>query len=263
MVDFSEDFKGKRVVVTGAAGIFGGWIAQAFANAGAHVLLTDKDPARLGAATESLAGSGHLEFAADLTSDTDIKALLAYIAENWGAADVLVNNAGIYPSGFLLDINADDWDKIFGINLRAPFLVSQGVARQMIDQGVKGSIINISSGAARKMRRSVVPYCVSKTALDRLNKGLAIELAEFGIRVNIVEPGFAPGSEVSHLTQEHIDSVLGNIPLGRPSQPTDAANAVLFLASDAAAYITGSTLAADGGNSIGSLAVYQAKKKPL
>ncbi|MEZ2218966.1 SDR family NAD(P)-dependent oxidoreductase [Rhizobium sp. RCC_161_2] len=263
MVDFSEDFKGKRVVVTGAAGIFGGWIAQAFANAGAHVLMTDKDPARLGATTESLAGSGHLQFAADLTSDADIEALLAYVAENWGAADVLVNNAGIYPSGFLLDINADDWDKIFGINLRAPFLLSQGIARQMIDQGVKGSIINISSGAARKMRRSVVPYCVSKTALDRLNKGLAIELAEFGIRVNIVEPGFAPGSEVSHLTQEHIDSVLGNIPLGRPSQPTDAANAVLFLASDAAAYITGSTLATDGGNSIGSLAVYQAKKKPL
>jgi 3-oxoacyl-[acyl-carrier protein] reductase len=133
----------------------------------------------------------------------------------------------------------------------------------MIDKGVKGSIVNISSGASRKMRRSVVPYCVSKTALDRLNKGLAIELAEFGIRVNIVEPGFAPGSEVSHLTQEHIDNVLGNIPLGRPSQPTDAANAVLFLASDAAAYITGATLAADGGNSIGSLAVYQSKKKPL
>jgi 3-oxoacyl-[acyl-carrier protein] reductase len=263
MVDFSEDFKGKRVVVTGAAGIFGGWIAQAFANAGANVLLTDKDPDRLSAVTESLAGSGHLQVAADLTSDVDIKALLTYIVENWSAADVLVNNAGIYPSGFLLDIDADDWDKIFGINLRAPFLLSQGIARQMIAQGVKGSIINISSGAARKMRRSVVPYCVSKTALDRLNKGLAIELAEFGIRVNIVEPGFAPGSEVSHLTQEHIDSVLGNIPLGRPSQPTDAANAVLFLASDAAAYITGSTLAADGGNSIGSLAVYQAKKKPL
>ncbi|MDL2397925.1 SDR family NAD(P)-dependent oxidoreductase [Rhizobium mayense] len=263
MVDFSPDFEGKRVVVTGAAGIFGGWIAQAFASAGARVLLTDKDPARLAAAASHLGEGNHLQFAADLTSDGDIKALLAFIAENWGATDVLVNNAGIYPSGFLLDINADDWDKIFSINLRAPFLLSQGIARQMIDQGVKGSIVNISSGASRKMRRSVVPYCVSKTALDRLNKGLAIELAEFGIRVNIVEPGFAAGSKVSHLTQEHIDNVLGNIPLGRPSQPSDAANAVLFLASDAAAYITGATLAADGGNSIGSLAVYQDKKKPL
>lgn len=263
MVDFSNDFKGKHVVVTGAAGIFGGWIAQAFANAGAQVLLTDKDAARLAVAAKTVGDGNHPQFAADLTFDADIKALLAHIADTWGAADVLVNNAGIYPSGFLLDINAYDWDQIFGINLRAPFLLSQGVARQMIDKGIKGSIIDISSGGSRKIRRTSVPYCVSKAALDRLNKGLAIELAEFGIRVNIVEPGFAPGSDVSHLTQEHIDAVLGNIPLGRSSQPGDAANAVLFLASDAASYITGATLTADGGNSIGSLAVYQAKKKPL
>lgn len=262
MVDFSQDFKGKRVVVTGAAGIFGGWIAKAFAKAGAELLLTDADPARLASAAREI-GAGHRQHVADLTSDADIKSLLSVIAEHWGAADVLVNNAGIYPSGFLLDLTAEDWDRIFDINLRAPFLLSQGVARQMIDKGVKGSIVNISSGAARKMRRTVVPYCTSKTALDRLNKGLALELAEFGIRVNIVEPGFAPGSDVSHLTQEHIDSVVGSIPLGRISAPQDAATAVLYLASDAAAYVTGATLTVDGGNSIGSLAVFQAKKTAL
>lgn len=262
MVDFSQDFKGKRVVVTGAAGIFGGWIAKAFAKAGAELLLTDADPARLASAAREI-GAGHRQHVADLTSDADIKSLLSVIAEHWGAADVLVNNAGIYPSGFLLDLTAEDWDRIFDINLRAPFLLSQGVARQMIDKGVKGSIVNISSGAARKMRRTVVPYCTSKTALDRLNKGLALELAEFGIRVNIVEPGFAPGSDVSHLTQEHIDSVVGSIPLGRISAPEDAATAVLYLASDAAAYVTGATLTVDGGNSIGSLAVFQAKKTAL
>lgn len=263
MVDFSEDFQGKRVIVTGAAGIFGGWIAQAFAKAGARVLLTDSDAGRLAAAAERIGDGKQLQFAADLTSDADIKALVDYVGKTWGAADVLVNNAGIYPSGFLLDIGAEDWDRIFDVNLRAPFLLSTGIARQMIAEGVKGSIVNISSGASRKMRRSVVPYCVSKTALDRLNKGLAIELAEFGIRVNIVEPGFAPGSDVSHLTQEHIDTVLNSIPLGRVSQPEDAANAVLYLASDAASYVTGATLTADGGNSIGSLAVFQAKKNPL
>ncbi|MBB3610568.1 SDR family NAD(P)-dependent oxidoreductase [Rhizobium sp. BK602] len=262
MVDFSQDFKGKRVVVTGAAGIFGGWIAKAFAKAGAELLLTDADPARLASAAREI-GVSHRQHVADLTSDADIKSLLSVIAEHWGAADVLVNNAGIYPSGFLLDLTAEDWDRIFDINLRAPFLLSQGVARQMIDKGVKGSIVNISSGAARKMRRTVVPYCTSKTALDRLNKGLALELAEFGIRVNIVEPGFAPGSDVSHLTQEHIDSVVGSIPLGRISAPEDAATAVLYLASDAAAYVTGATLTVDGGNSIGSLAVFQAKKTAL
>jgi len=263
MVDFSQDFEGKRVVVTGAAGIFGGWIAEAFADAGATLLVTDADAPRLSVAAAKLSGGPHLQKTADLTSDDDLKALLAFVADSWGTADVLVNNAGIYPSGFLLDISIADWDRVFDVNVRAPFILSQGVARQMIDNNVKGSIINISSGASRKMRKTVVPYCTSKTTLDRLNKGFAIELAEFGIRVNIVEPGFAPGSDVSHLTQEHIDSVLSTIPLGRVSAPEDAATAVLYLASDAASYVTGSTLTVDGGNSIGSLAVFQTKKNPL
>jgi 3-oxoacyl-[acyl-carrier protein] reductase len=113
------------------------------------------------------------------------------------------------------------------------------------------------------MRRTVVPYCVSKTALDRLTKGFAIELAEFGIRVNAVEPGFAAGSRVSAITDEHVAATVSAIPLGRPSSPQDAVQAVLYLCSEAAAYVTGATLTVDGGNSIGSLAVHQAKKTPL
>ena len=124
----------------------------------------------------------------------------------WGAADILVNNAGVYPSGFLLDIDVAEWDRIFDINLRAPFLLTRGLAKQMIAAQARGSIINISSGASRKMRRTVVPYCTSKTALDRLTKGFAIELAEFGIRVNAVEPGFVAGSTVSLLTDEHVEA---------------------------------------------------------
>lgn len=263
MVDFSKDFHGKHVVVTGAAGIFGGWIAKAFADAGAKLILTDADQERLATAAKEIGDGTHLQYVADLTSDTDITSLLDYVGQQWGSADVLVNNAGIYPSGFLLDTTAQDWDRIFNINLRAPFLLSQGIAKQMIAKGVKGSIINISSGASGKMRRTAVAYSTSKTALDRLNKGLALELAEYGIRVNIVEPGFAPGSDVSKLSQEHVDVVSGNIPLGRISLPGDAATAVLYLASEAASYITGASLPVDGGNSIGSLAVYQAKKHAL
>jgi NAD(P)-dependent dehydrogenase (short-subunit alcohol dehydrogenase family) len=131
-----------------------------------------------------------------------------------GAPDIVVNNAGVYPSGFLIDIDAAEWDRIFGVNLRAPFLISRGFAKQMIAARQPGSIINISSGAARKMRRTVAPYCVSKTALDRLTKGFALELAEFGIRVNAVEPGFAPGSMSSPLTPAHVEATLGQIPLG-------------------------------------------------
>jgi 3-oxoacyl-[acyl-carrier protein] reductase len=133
----------------------------------------------------------------------------------------------------------------------------------MIAAGQGGSIVNISSGASRKMRSTVVPYCVSKTALDRLTKGFALELAEYGIRVNALEPGFAPGSEVSPLTSAHVAATVGGIPLGRAASAEDVCNGLFYLCSSAAGFVTGTTLSIDGGNSVGSSAVYQAKKKAL
>ena len=257
-------FAGQSVVITGACGIYGGWIAAAFARAGARLCLTDLDPAALEVALAGMsAASGSFIHAADLTRDSELAAFSARLAQEWGAPDILVNNAGVYPSGFLLDIDAAEWDRIMDVNLRVPFLLTQHLAKLMIAQQRPGVVINISSGAARKMRRSVVPYCLSKTALDRLTKGFAIELAEYGIRVNAVEPGFAAGSQSSPLTEAHVAATVGGIPLGRASNPEDAANAVLFLCSPAAAYITGASLAVDGGNSIGSLMVHQDKKTAL
>lgn len=261
-VNFENEFKGKRVVVTGASGIIGGWIAKGFAEAGAELCLTDRTQEGLAEAARRIGGNP-LTITADLTDAKDIERFAADVASAWGAPDIVVNNAGIYPSGFLLDIGVEDWDRIMGVNLRAPFLISQLFAKQMIAKGVKGAVVNISSGAAGKMRRTVVPYCISKTGLDRLTKGLALELAEYGIRVNAVEPGFIEGSNVSVLPSEHVASMHGAIPLGRPSEAEDIASAVLYLASGAAAYVTGATLAVDGGNSIGSLAVFQAKKSAL
>ncbi len=263
-MDFFSDLKGRRAVVTGACGVIGRWLVETLRDAGCDLCLTDTDGRRLsellGETNLSQASFAH---AADLTDEASVNALAATVRERWGAADILVNNAGIYPSGFLLDITTEEFDRIFDINLRAPFILTKALAIQMIEKGVKGSVINISSGASRKMRRTVVPYCTSKTALDRLTKGFAIELAEFGIRVNSLEPGFAAGSTVSDLTDEHIRNTISNIPLGRPSSRQDVGNALLYLASDASAYVTGSTLTVDGGNSIGSLAVHQSKKNPL
>lgn len=263
MTDFF-DLTGKRALVTGACGVIGGWIARSLADAGCALALTDVRADALDATLADLSTrKDSFAKTADLTDESSIDGLLAAVGERWGAVDILVNNAGIYPSGFLLDISTVDFDQIFSINLRAPFILSRGVARQMIDKKIKGSIINVSSGASRKMRRTVVPYCTSKTALDRLTKGFAIELAEFGIRVNALEPGFAAGSAVSNLTDAHIANTVAAIPLGRPSSPSDVGNALLYLASDASSYVTGATLTVDGGNSIGSLAVYQDKKNPL
>jgi 3-oxoacyl-[acyl-carrier protein] reductase len=262
-MNFEHEFKGKKVIVTGASGIIGGWIADAFAREGAVVCLTDRNAEKLDAKRTALAGSGHLAIAADLTDAASIAAFADKVGETWGAPDILVNNAGIYPSGFLLDISIDDWDELMGVNLRAPFLLSQLFAKQMIAAGKAGSMVNISSGAARKMRTTVVPYCTSKTALDRLTKGFALELAEYGIRVNAVEPGFIAGSDVSTLAQDHIDTVTSSIPLGRTSSAPDVAAAVLYVTSTSGSYMTGATLTVDGGNSIGSQVVFQAKKKAL
>lgn len=262
-MNFDNEFKGKKVVVTGAGGIIGGWIAEAFAKEGALVCLTDLSLERIESRKASLPGEGHLALAADLTDSASLSALADQVAKAWGAPDILINNAGIYPSGFLLDISVDDWDAIFDINLRAPFILSQLFAKQMIAAGKGGSIVNISSGAARKMRTTVVPYCTSKTALDRLTKGFALELAEYGIRVNAVEPGFAAGSDVSTLTTDHVTNVTASIPLGRASSAADVGAAVLYVSSGAAAYMTGATITVDGGNSIGSQVIFQAKKKAL
>ena len=204
-----------------------------------------------------------LAIAADLTTDAGLDSLLQNIKMEWGAPDVVVNNAAIYPSSFLLDMEVADWDQIMDINVRAPFVLMRGFSLQMINKGIRGNFVNISSGAARKMRRTAVTYCMSKTALDRMTKGFALELAEYGIRANCLEPGFATGSAVSNLNQEHIDKVLAAIPLGNEIDPEDVGQAALYLASPAAKNITGTSLSVDGGNSAGTMDVYQNKKSAL
>ena len=261
---WGDEFRERTVVLTGACGVLGRWIADAFSQVGARLCLSDRDEGGLRQLAERLgiAGDRGLVHRTELTNAASIDELVAAVGGAWTAPDIVVNNAGVYPSGFLIDIDAAEWDRIFGINLRAPFLISRGFAKQMIAARQPGSIINISSGASRKMRRTVAPYCISKTALDRLTKGFALELAEFGIRVNAVEPGFAPGSTASPLTRAHVEATLGQIPLGRGTTQADVANAILYLCSAKAGYVTGATLSVDGGNSIGSLAVYQDKKRP-
>lgn len=249
------EFAGKRVVITGAAGVFGGWIAQAFAAAGARLCLSDVRREALDGVVGRLGiePSRVLLHGTELTEAGSVAELGALVGREWGAPDVVVNNAGVYPrTGPLLELDPAEWDRIMDVNVRAPFLVAREMARLMVAAGVRGSIVNIGSGAARQMRRGSVPYCTSKAALERLSKGLALELAPAGVRVNVVEPGFAPGSEVSVLSPGYVEGMLARIPLGRSSGPGDAPGAVLYLCSGAAGFITGAVLSVDGGNSIGT-----------
>jgi 3-oxoacyl-[acyl-carrier protein] reductase len=261
----ASEFRDQVVVVTGACGVIGQWIVAGFARAGARLVLSDHRAAKLVAATQGLGlGSGRaITHATELRDATSVGELVGQTLQRFGPPDIVVNNAGVYPSGFLLDIDVDEWDRIMDVNLRAPFIVARDFARAMVKAGKGGSIVNISSGAARRMRSTVVPYCVSKTALDRLTKGLALELAPYKIRVNALEPGFAPGSEVSPLTPAHVKATAGGVPMGRTASAEDVCAGLFYLCSSAASFVTGTTLSIDGGNSIGSTVVYQDKKTPL
>lgn len=258
-----QEFKDKVVVITGAAGVFGQWIAKAFASVGAKLVLSDIRLDKLESlkANLDLADELILLHETNLRSHESILDLVEASYAKFARADIIINNAGLYPAGFLLDIELDTWDEIMDVNVRAPFLVSREFARKMIKAGTQGNIINIGSGAARSMRTTMVPYCLSKTALDRLTKGLALELSPYKIRVNAVEPGFAPGSEVSLLPDEHVAATASRIPLGRTSEANDVPNAIIYLCSSQASFITGATLSVDGGISAGSMVVYEDKKE--
>jgi 3-oxoacyl-[acyl-carrier protein] reductase len=248
MLDYSAEFGGARVVVTGAAGIFGTWLAEAFAAAGADLLLSDARAEPLAAVAERL---GAKQVVADLTDPAGLRALGAAIRER--APDVLVNNAGIYPRTPVGTTEPEDVRRILDVNVTATFELSRQAITAMAAAGVQGRIVNISSGAAVRPGPGGSVYAASKAAVESLTRSMAIEVAGYGIRINAVQPGFAPGSEVSALDDAHVTSMLARIPLGRTSGPTDAPGAVLWLCSTAAAFVTGTTIAVDGGRTAGDV----------
>jgi 3-oxoacyl-[acyl-carrier protein] reductase len=185
-MDASRPFDGARVVITGAGGIFGRRIAATFARAGARLCLSDPRPDVLDRlpAELDLPRDATLRYATELREAASIQELVRLVAGAWRALDILVNNAGVYPRSHLLDVLDDEWDWIIDVNLRAPFLLSREMARLMIAAGVQGSVVNITSGAAQRVRAGSVSYSVSKAALERLTAGLALELAPHRIRVD-------------------------------------------------------------------------------
>ncbi|MFD0681988.1 MULTISPECIES: SDR family NAD(P)-dependent oxidoreductase [unclassified Paenibacillus] len=251
---FEGIFIGKKVVITGAAGIFGTWIAQAFASQGAKLILSDIRDNELRAMKEDplLKDAELLFHTTDLAQEASIVELAEFVEQEWSSADILINNAGIYQRHKLLEMSVEDWNTSIGVNVTAPFLLTQLLAQQMIKDGKPGSIINISSGAALSNQIGGGHYSTGKAALSMLTRSFALELAPYQIRVNAVAPGFAPGSEVSELSEDYVANMLTQIPLGRTSGPQDAPTAILYLCSEAASFITGSTLTVDGGRTAGT-----------
>ena len=238
---------GKRALVTGAGRGIGLAAASALADAGAHVTLLARTREEIEAAAAAI--GGRRQKAEALVVDvTDLPPMQAAIARA-AAFNILVNNAGTNRPKMLLDVTVEDFDAIMDLNVRAAYFVAQAVVRRLVEAGQPGSIINVSSqmGHVGAARRSV--YCASKHAMEGFTKAMAIELAPYSIRVNTLGPTFLE----TPLTKPFFDNatfkaeVLAKIKLGRLGTVEDVLGAILFLASEASALVTGTSLLVDGG----------------
>lgn len=241
---------GRRALVTGAAGGIGLAIAQQLARLGARVALADRDMRRLPAAVAQIAGDP-VALPADIGSEQGADEMVANAADALGAIDILVNNAGVAePIARTIDQRLEDWERVVDINLRGTYLVSRAMARHAHGRKAGGAIVNIASVAGICAIPSSNGYGVSKAAVIHLTKTMACEFAARGLRVNCVAPGFieAPmADEMFADKKTNRDAIEKRLPMHRFGAPEEIANAVAFLVSDAASYITGVVLPVDGG----------------
>ena len=238
---------GKRALVTGGSRGIGFAAGLALAEAGAEVWIAARDRAQLEAAVDA-AGEAGLTLSplvVDITQSAEVERAI----ERLPALDILINSAGLARHQPFTDVSRENYDAVMDINVRATFFVSQQVVRRMIDAGIQGSIVHISSqmGHVGGPMRSV--YCASKFALEGMTRAMAIELGPCGIRVNTLCPTFIATelSRTSLADPAFHQQVLSNIKLGRLGQLEDVMGPVVFLASPAAALITGTALLVDGG----------------
>lgn len=251
---------GRRgVIVTGGAGALGGAIATRLAHDGADIALVDARADACSSAASAIAdatGAVVHAIVADLADDDSTRACVSEAWEALGRVDVLVNAAGIYPSRLMLEMTSGEWDRIFAVNVRAPFALSTECARRWVEAGTPGHVVMITSGAADRTRRGAGHYSATKAALTTLTKSLALELAPHRIHVNAVSPGFIEaGSEVNPLSRAYVEAIEAARPWPEPGTPQDVAGAVAFLCSSDARWSTGTVLTVDGGMGAGSTAL--------
>jgi NAD(P)-dependent dehydrogenase (short-subunit alcohol dehydrogenase family) len=248
-------FTNKVAIITGAGNGIGLAIARAFAAEGAKVVIADINP-RAGQQAAAELGDAALAVPADVAEEAQVVRMVEAAIAHFGRVDILVNNAGVVAHKLLIEMERDTWDRQIDVQLTGPFLVSKHVARHMIGNGVRGRIVNISSVSALMGRVKGGAHCASKAGLTLLTKVLAMELGQYGITVNAVAPGLVETpaqKEEMNLSSEYQNRYLQELPTGRLGQPSDIANAVLFLASDASEWISGQLYVVDGGLMAGHL----------
>ena len=248
-MDHATKLGGKVALVTGADRGIGKGIATALARAGGRVAVNyHSEPELAAATTAELRALGADAFAvrADVRSKADVTAMIAEVVERFGDLDVLVNNAGVQTWQPLLDVSEDEWDLVVDTNLKGSFLCTQAAARHMATRG-GGSIVQIGSGCNKVPFPNLAAYTASKGGIEMLTRVAAVELGPLGIRVNCVAPGAVEIDRTREESPDYAARWSAITPLGRVGTPADIGQAVVFLASDESAFVTGQTLWVDGG----------------
>lgn len=240
--------EGKKAIVTGSAQGIGQAIAECFAKAGADVAVVDLEADRCADTlqlVEAQQGRG-LALSANVAQWEAVKGMVDRVMKEWGRVDVLVNNAGITRDGLIMRMKEEDWNAVLQVNLTGTFYCTKAVLSPMTKQR-SGRIINMASIVGAIGNAGQANYAASKAAVIGFTKSIAREYASRNITVNAVAPGFIDTAMTRALNQDVKDTLLQQIPLGRLGQPTEVAEAVRFLASDAAGYITGQVFHVNGG----------------
>lgn len=243
------ELEGKVGIVTGGCSGIGYAIAQLFLEEGANVVVADYNASGEEIVSKLGYGEDRVRFIrTNVSKEEDVKAMVDFAVEAFGKVDAAVACAGVPGSGTILDQSLDDWHRILSVDLDGVFLTGKYVINQMLEKGIKGSVINISSIGGLIGFPHDVTYCAAKGAVVNLTRSEAVKVAEQGIRVNAIAPGYIHTPILDNIPNKaDLDIAVGLHPMKRFGEPREIANTAVFLASDRASFITGVTIPVDGG----------------
>lgn len=244
--------KGKTAIVIGGSKGLGYGMSSGLAAAGADVVLSSRKQADLDQAAAAMSaetGGNVVGIAADVSTKAGVDGLVSAVVERFGHIDILINSAGLNVRKAALDFTEEDWDAVQDVQLKSAFLTCQAVAQHMIEKGIHGRLINIASLLSQLGLKNMISYCAAKGGIVQLTKGLANELAQYGINVNAIGPGYYETEMTKPVFADPVRraELFARIPMQRFGLPKDLAGAAIFLASDASSYVTGQVIYVDGG----------------